>query len=583
MIGATFILLALAGCQAGGEGLNANVFSSGVRFGEVMTESEVAKSTDKTGEQTTVIYVEPPRTAGGIVSFDTMKAEQFIDTIEGAERYGVVAVIAGTSHTADDAKVFTYGAAGVLEKKGIAIDEDAVGRLVASGMVRDLGAVGEESAWNGPVADLLRDRFPKAHFVFISVNDAITPETLNTAAYALHTSLEEDVLMLAIEDFVFSENTKIAAFQNAFTDTVLRNFDVERFDELPVGSPPAAKAAALFLRYRGVGKLGRFSDDAGVKQVLYGKGKTENDSDGPLYLVAFGDVMLGRYVRTLMERNTNDYPFELADERYLRVNDLLLANLEGPIAEKAISTSKAIAFRFPPDTVDVLKKYHFDALSLANNHIFDMGQAGYDDTVRLLDEAGIANFGNPRDNAASSETMMVRGRKVAFLGLEEVVNDIDDKKAVEEIKRLVSEGNLVIPVVHWGVEYTHTPNARQRDLAHKFIDAGAVAVIGHHPHVVQAYETYNGRPIFYSLGNAVFDQYWSADTQVGMSVALTMSPEKTEIFFIPHKIVMSRLQLMDEKESAQFLEEFAGYGGENGENKEALAEGHLVLPAVPVN
>jgi len=65
-------------------------------------------------------------------------------------------------------------------------------------------------------------------------------------------------------------------------------------------------------------------------------------------------------------------------------------------------------------------------------------------------------------------------------------------------------------------------------------------VIGSHPHVVQAYETYNGRPIFYSLGNAVFDQYWSADTQVGLSIEMKMSKDRTDIFLMPLNIVQVR-------------------------------------------
>jgi poly-gamma-glutamate synthesis protein (capsule biosynthesis protein) len=294
--------------------------------------------------------------------------------------------------------------------------------------------------------------------------------------------------------------------------------------------------------------------------------------------VGFGDVMLGRFVRNLMDANGLDYPFKKMSAEYLKSNDILLANLEGPIAQKAVKTTKAIAFRFMPDTAALLKKYYFDVLDLANNHMYDMGTQGYKDTKNALAEQGIAYFGDTKGIDSDSATKVeIRGQKIAFFGLEEVTNKIDDAKAVEEISQLTGEGYKVIPVVHWGVEYTHKPNDRQKELAHKFIDAGAIMVIGHHPHVVQAFEDYKGHPIFYSLGNAVFDQYFSADTQEGLSIGAIINDDSIGIFLFPLKIVNSQMILMNQEQRKSFLERFVTYGDYEDKIKNELLAGRLQM------
>jgi poly-gamma-glutamate capsule biosynthesis protein CapA/YwtB (metallophosphatase superfamily) len=310
--------------------------------------------------------------------------------------------------------------------------------------------------------------------------------------------------------------------------------------------------------------------------VIYEKGENEKRAQS-VYLVSFGDIMLGRDVRSLMNAYGLNYPFSQMDPFYLKSNDILLGNLEGPIAKNAVKTKKTIAFRFLPDIAPILKNNYFDALSMANNHSFDMGLQGFEDTAEILAAQGIVHFGDPRGiGDGSVAEISVNGTNIAFLGLEEVIYKINDDKAVEKIKELYSQGYKVIPVVHWGVEYQHKPNARQKDLAHKFIDAGAIMVIGHHPHVVESFEEYNGHPIFYSLGNAVFDQYFSADTQEGLSIALNIKSNSIETFLFPIKIDRSRMRLMADDEKNEFLKRFVGYGtGYSEEQKSALLGGRI--------
>ena len=301
------------------------------------------------------------------------------------------------------------------------------------------------------------------------------------------------------------------------------------------------------------------------------------------FLTAFGDIMLDRLVRTYMDRNGLDYPFAKMDIGYLLANNILVANLEGPIAKKRIKTSKSIAFRFDPDIVPLLQKYYFDALSAANSHARDMGQPGLDDSFDLLNATSIKLFGDP-GKVVDRSVAKFDANKIAFLGLEEVVYKIDTAAAIAKIKELTAQGYKVIPFLHRGIEYQHKPNKRQQQLAHEFIDAGAFAVIGAHPHVVQTYETYKNHPIFYSLGNAIFDQDFSPDTQEGLSIGMIINPDQIEIYFFPIKIIHSQMQLMNENERSEFLKRFVTYGEYATEvERQQIAQGHLSIPLTKIN
>jgi poly-gamma-glutamate capsule biosynthesis protein CapA/YwtB (metallophosphatase superfamily) len=295
-------------------------------------------------------------------------------------------------------------------------------------------------------------------------------------------------------------------------------------------------------------------------------------------LTFFGDLMLGRHVRTLMDRHGLDYPFENLDQNLLKSNDLLIANLEGPVAKKAVPTSKEIAFRFLPDIIPLLKKYHFDAVSSANNHSYDMGAQGLVDTYELLPLGGISTFGHPKDLTSQSVWKTeLNGEKFAFLGLNDTDFKLKKAEAIKLIQQLKAEEQKVIVYIHWGVEYQHKPQESQVELAHSFVDAGAAAVIGHHPHVVQSFEIYNHAPIFYSLGNAIFDQYFSTDVQEGLVVNLTFQSKKLDIYFFPIKIETSKARLMSIPEKSEFLSRLSSYWRYEQSVQDMIEQGKITI------
>ncbi len=180
-------------------------------------------------------------------------------------------------------------------------------------------------------------------------------------------------------------------------------------------------------------------------------------------------------------------------------DDLTIGNLECALSDQGTRADKSFAFRGDPSYVQILTDGSFEAVNLANNHSADYGQEALSDTVANLDAAGILSF-------SGTDTVMteINGVKVGLVGVN-ALNEEGSSQLVPAIQSLKTQGaQLVIASVHWGVEKAEEPETEQVELAHSAIDAGADLILGHHPHVVQGIEKYNGRYIVYSLGNFCF-------------------------------------------------------------------------------
>jgi poly-gamma-glutamate synthesis protein (capsule biosynthesis protein) len=277
----------------------------------------------------------------------------------------------------------------------------------------------------------------------------------------------------------------------------------------------------------------------------------------------FGDIMLDRNVAKNMGKDGLDYLFKNLygeDKGLYPITDLTIANQEGPYAPARVPTTKSIAFRFDPNLAPQLKKYGFTAVSLANNHSLDMGWKNVDFTEKTLDQNNVGHFGNQlKENKTLTWISKIPGKKdqVAFIGLNNTDHPLDMLKVYEAIKDAKQHSRYVIVFMHWGVEYKNISNDAQRNLAHLLIDKGVDAVIGAHPHVVEEAELYKNKPIFYSLGNFIFDQYFSEETQEGLSVGLILQDGAVKsAYLFPMYGVKSQVQLMEEERRDKFLEWF---------------------------
>lgn len=265
-------------------------------------------------------------------------------------------------------------------------------------------------------------------------------------------------------------------------------------------------------------------------------------------LLFVGDTMMGRYVRTLINKNGHNYPFAKLPENFFTGYDLIVANLEGPITDRYITGGTSMIFGFPVDTAEILKGKNIGLVSLANNHILDRGAEGYTETTTALSDAGIDYVGhfNIEDAEHSLRYKEINGLKLAFIAVHDATRRLNEEAVKNLIKEADANSDYVIVMPHWGIEYKTTAGTRQTQLAHDWIDSGADLIVGHHPHVVQNIEEYNGKTIFYSLGNFIFDQYWSAETQKELAVVININKESISYSRINLKSKVSQPELVED-------------------------------------
>ena len=238
-------------------------------------------------------------------------------------------------------------------------------------------------------------------------------------------------------------------------------------------------------------------------------------------VAAVGDIGLGRETNyQILQRRNPFFPFEKI-RGFLSTFDIVIGNLEGPVIKNCPVVRTGFKFCGQPENIQGLTYAGFDALSLANNHINNYGLDGISQTTQALNDNNLDYF--YQDKVWYKN---IAGTQLAFLGFDDTVSKIVNEELQFMIENVKNEADIIIVNFHWGVEYQPQPSNRQKELAQLAIDTGADAVIGHHPHVIQPLEYYQGKPIFYSLGNFVFDQMWSEETKTGAISIITIENQK---------------------------------------------------------
>lgn len=212
--------------------------------------------------------------------------------------------------------------------------------------------------------------------------------------------------------------------------------------------------------------------------------------------------------------------------------NLWIGNFEG--VASSVSANKGIyskAFRIDPKVLN--KVNHMDIYGFANNHAMEHGPEAYLETVKALESYGSKVFGSNENRSCIFEHL---GKIVSVTGLCLRIEESDNKplywynpeyKEIEEELAFLPTDAFKVLFVHWGNEYINRPSATQKKFAHWLIDAGFDLIIGMHPHVLQGYEDYKGKRIYYSLGNFVFDMP-SEQCKIGAFVSLDFFSGKVE-------------------------------------------------------
>lgn len=282
----------------------------------------------------------------------------------------------------------------------------------------------------------------------------------------------------------------------------------------------------------------------------------QDSSSESIKLTFVGDIINAGKVAAVVEKYGYDYPYTYVKDLFTQ-DDLTIANLETPITSRGVpAPDKQFVYKSSPKMADAMKTAGIDVVNLANNHILDQGEQGLLDTFSLLTKSQINYVGAGKDMEEAYRPAVIekKGISIAVFGFSRVIPEVswyagknkpgvaatyDPIKAVEAIKKVRDQVDLVIVIPHWGKEKEDQPVDYQRSLAKAYIDAGADLIVGGHPHVLQGFESYKGKWIAYSMGNFIFTRAEQPKTWETMvleatctkdgHITLQMKPYYTEL------------------------------------------------------
>jgi Putative enzyme of poly-gamma-glutamate biosynthesis (capsule formation) len=289
---------------------------------------------------------------------------------------------------------------------------------------------------------------------------------------------------------------------------------------------------------------------------------SSGEKEDGLTLLFTGDVLLDRGVSPIAESEGMPYLFEGVADDFARA-DAVIINLECPLADTLSPLGKQYIFHAPTRYASGLRQAGITYACLANNHTNDQSRRGLRSTARALADAGITPLGYGPSAAARIQPVLIRGAGVTVALFNSVALTLENwvpSDTLPDVCQLRAEAlaavihdykaahpdHYAIAVLHWGAEFQESPSMRQRLGAAALANAGADAIIGHHPHVTQPFELISQpvdsltcghvdlkkTPVFFSLGNFVFDQA-PPSTRRALMAELVITPDTLTARAIP--------------------------------------------------
>ena len=251
--------------------------------------------------------------------------------------------------------------------------------------------------------------------------------------------------------------------------------------------------------------------------------EVETNSSDEITMVFTGDIYIGNTIDSIYQSKGIDGVVSKGYRDEFQSADFVMINQEFPFSLRGEPMeNKQYTFRVKPDRVSLLKDLHVSIVSLANNHTLDYGMDAFLDTFQVLEDAEIeyAGAGRNLSEAKTTKYFEIKDKSIAVLSASRVIpvsewnatntkgglfTTYDPTALLQEIEIAREQADYVVVYVHWGIENKEYPEGYQRTMGKQYIDAGADIVIGSHPHVLQGFEYYKGKPIIYSLGNFIFN------------------------------------------------------------------------------
>ena len=278
-------------------------------------------------------------------------------------------------------------------------------------------------------------------------------------------------------------------------------------------------------------------------------------------IVTTGDIIPARGTDIAIRQRGPNFPFEGPGIQELLSNaDLTVVDLEAPILNNCPVHREGFTFCGQASFAAAMQANGIDVATLANNHIGNYGRGGIDETIQHLTSVGIRSVDS---GVAHVET--VGDLKLGFLAYNGIGVPFNRTAMVDAVKQLRPDVDILFVSLHWGKEYELLPKTDgviapddPREIGHMLVDAGVDVVIGNHPHWVQGVELYKGKVISYALGNFIFDQSWSLETQQGMVAIYTFYGTKLiGLEFTPIRIFdQAQPRLATDKEASEIRNRF---------------------------
>lgn len=282
---------------------------------------------------------------------------------------------------------------------------------------------------------------------------------------------------------------------------------------------------------------------------LFSPSTVQASSEDSITLVFTGDLLLDRGVRRVIEQRGEDAVFSHSIDSLFGEARHVVANLECPVTHIQSPVFKRFVFRGEPAWLPALRRHGITHLNLANNHSIDQGRKGLLDTKRQIEQAGMTPFGadSTLQRAARPLLLDTVPRRIyvlptlrmalenyAYLPEQPSVSMESIDTLLQRISSLrqADPQCYIIVCPHWGAEHRLQPTIDQRIAAHRMVDAGADCIIGHHTHTLQTIETYRGKPIYYSIGNFIFDPLKPINSRAAL-VKLTITATTARVETLP--------------------------------------------------
>ncbi|MBP7875826.1 CapA family protein [Candidatus Woesebacteria bacterium] len=259
-----------------------------------------------------------------------------------------------------------------------------------------------------------------------------------------------------------------------------------------------------------------------------------------------GDMMFDRNIRLNAQKRGGYGSILSTNLKKLFANsDLVVGNLEGPVTSNpsksvgsTVGSPANYVFTFDPAIVPFLYENNIRLVNLGNNHILNFGQAGLEETYELLADGNINSFGATGRVADYQRwlSIPIKGVNFAFVNYNQFT-DAGYAQALADLESAREASDVVILYTHWGNEYV-PENALLKEQARDFMNNGADLIIGSHPHVVTGVEQINGKTVYYSLGNFIFDQYFEPAVKNGLVVSAQYDAGSGQFVFADLPVVL---------------------------------------------